>query len=899
MSPEVDFEIDDRMASAEIGDDHLKKVRLLAKRLYNETDLVFRIAPSIVVRGEAELFGLSMPRFACRVYLNQARSSFVNIRRLQLLRHSVRHHLADGSLADQKSKRALRELLGRIGAYSSCCADSLLVPPHALLDEGYHVLTTDLGFAYDEQGEDEREIYGTPYVSHLEIFGGGMCAQAVAFQATALWHNIAKGLYGIAEISMLADPDDAEWIHLGGMTPDKLTQYFRHEQVRLGAQHQYVGGDNYVPFPEQVTVFGDALFSYVSSGMPVVLPIDLGRMNGDSLSEREVHGISIFRRNRLPTILRSGLGPRRRPHAVLIVGAHRTSRQREFIVNDPATYPFLRCSGEQLAQARRYAEGSHDRLGPLSFIPVTPPEIRLPLLNARDELPVQIGLYEIAERLQYSGPREMRMKPSPYLGHFRLFDFGATQSHPNRFQNTPGVRDDTPSSVWNSGDLPTDAVQFLWTMREEGYVPRKWCWVQHRKMSGSGVQAALWIWDACLPPPTEANLDSTVGNYFLGFCVKENGLWSRKRPERATSRCVEAEPQAVNITPELPPRPRQQLRPALISSFAVEGVEAALQNWDPEVGCEVYLLMKADISGIMADPATDTNEFNAVATMERLAGDRTKINRLADKLVASQAPIVAFASFIPEVTSSPFQDRGRRAQGAIRFLARLALAVRERQSDDTRLKVIEMVAGSRISGIYRAEPLPAGDGKEFAYLSRRMPDRDARERMITNLKLALRGDLVSRLREHRISLALEVEPGPLFALRDWTTLQNVALRLSTDPVLAPVVGFNLDIAHWRIGRGNGMLELLRNCDLVRSRITHAHCAGHHPSAHLGDSHLKYLNNPDIELMPWIRMLRLIQEERGSDLPSFSGYVSHEFEAARNCDHVWNSVTMLRDLLVSS
>lgn len=399
------------------------------------------------------------------------------------------------------------------------------MPPRALLDEGYHVLTTDLGFAYDEHGQGEQEIFGTPYVSHLEIFGGGMCAQAVAFQATALWHNIAKGLYGIAEVSMLADPENPEWVHLGGMTADKLIEYFQSEQVKLGAQHQYVGGEP-MPFPEQVTVFADAIFSYVSSGFPVVLPIDLGRMNGDSLSQEPVEGESIFRRNKLPTVLRAGLGPRHRPHATLVVGAHRKSRKREFVLNDPASFPFLKCSGDQLAHARRYVEGSQHRLGPLSFIPVTPPEIRLPLLMARDELPIQIGLIEIAERLQYSGPRELRMKPSPDLGHFRLFDFGQTETHPDRFQNAPP----RIPSRWSSADLPDDAVRFLWAMRDEGFLPRRWCWVQHRRMHGAMMQGALWIWDACLPPPTETNLTSNLRRYLLGFCIKEDGSWSRRLP---------------------------------------------------------------------------------------------------------------------------------------------------------------------------------------------------------------------------------------------------------------------------------------------------------------------------------------------------------------------------------
>ena len=46
---------------------------------------VSRLAPSVVTRSEAELFGLSEPRFARRVYLGTSRQHFINARPIERL----------------------------------------------------------------------------------------------------------------------------------------------------------------------------------------------------------------------------------------------------------------------------------------------------------------------------------------------------------------------------------------------------------------------------------------------------------------------------------------------------------------------------------------------------------------------------------------------------------------------------------------------------------------------------------------------------------------------------------------------------------------------------------------------------------------------------------------------
>src|SRR5688572_14844325 len=53
------------------------------------TGPAMRIAPSIVTRSEGSLFNLDLPRFAVRMYLNSAHTSFANLRRMNELHKRV------------------------------------------------------------------------------------------------------------------------------------------------------------------------------------------------------------------------------------------------------------------------------------------------------------------------------------------------------------------------------------------------------------------------------------------------------------------------------------------------------------------------------------------------------------------------------------------------------------------------------------------------------------------------------------------------------------------------------------------------------------------------------------------------------------------------------------------
>ena len=161
----------------------------------------YRIRPSICTRSEAELIGVSSPRFAIRAYVDGSESIF-NLRRIDRLSQNtamVRSHILRRWLYHlarffrmpnaQRFKHkpmSYRELFQKI--QESCCiADSLISPPKRL--EKYSFVTCELGLAYGEG----KEIHGVPFLQHIGL-GGGLCAQAACFTCVALMNRCARSL---------------------------------------------------------------------------------------------------------------------------------------------------------------------------------------------------------------------------------------------------------------------------------------------------------------------------------------------------------------------------------------------------------------------------------------------------------------------------------------------------------------------------------------------------------------------------------------------------------------------------------------------------------------------------------------------------------------------------------
>ena len=117
----------DAMIEEEVGEDvylpgdNSKKLALFEYWLYGRvSEIDPRLAPSIIARSEAELLGISSPRFAIRVHLQQG--SFANIRRRRVTSRQIRMTY-DEVLADN-----LQELTEtkRTTKLDSPCTETLL-----------------------------------------------------------------------------------------------------------------------------------------------------------------------------------------------------------------------------------------------------------------------------------------------------------------------------------------------------------------------------------------------------------------------------------------------------------------------------------------------------------------------------------------------------------------------------------------------------------------------------------------------------------------------------------------------------------------------------------------------------------------------------------------------------
>lgn len=490
----------------------------LKKWLYPKLDFdptsLLRFAPSIILRSEAELLGVSSPRFAVRAKLSL--NSFVNVRRREELARSVMAAYEDSDLD-------LASLHERI-CNSSWIADSLLEPPE---DYGpdYHILQSRLHALYGETAMAS----GTPFVTHM-LLGGGLCAQATCFMALALATD-AK-VYGIAEITKLAT-SATHRLGINGLNAYQITSFFRDCIPSTGATLQQLTDEN----AKQIERLGDALRAYLQSNCPVIVPLSCSRVFGQHIVTPnakhrpmiETTGEIVIADGRRkvplpkPKQLRTMLCQKGDLHAILLVGCHRA--HDEFIYNDPATYPFLRASLTQLFNARPYvappSKGS-DRpllesdLEKFQFIPVTPAGVRLPLLDVNVDVPdleepegkrqeVRMGLLTAISKELKTGKRsglKYRVVTQSSLRLIRCPGKGWGRELAAAFGIEPIPLDSIPDCLPN---------QYYWVY----YLP---CGTED-----GDVARSLWFWNAQIPVPPDCSSATALAAVFV---QQRSGNWT-------------------------------------------------------------------------------------------------------------------------------------------------------------------------------------------------------------------------------------------------------------------------------------------------------------------------------------------------------------------------------------
>lgn len=860
--------LDEDTVTAQLGDTAYLRLNFLAISLYgDDAELNFRVASSLNTRGEAELLGMNMPRFGMRVYLNRDRTAFINARRLQTVQNQFRKRLESdrkldwGSQTDAGFEKEIEMLLEKNPA-----ADSLLTRPKWL--ESYHLLETDLGKYYDEP----QISMGMPYMSHVQLFAGGMCAQAVAYQATAIQHRYANGVYGQAEITILSAAPESEWIDLGGMTTGRLKKYFNHKQVGLSALPQGPFGSL---GNSRENDFLGAIESYVLSNQPVILPVDFGEI----ISGKHDFGIKIDEEEG-----NVNQGPL--PHAIIVVGCGMKDGQRSFVFNDPTTLPFLTASEHSLAELSL----AHEENREYELMPVAPAPVKLPLLGLSSENN-EFGLYGIIETIQFR-------KDFPH-GH------GVGRADGDQFRLI-NLAEPADQLKWRSvGESPAEADLDSMLRNLKMELPNQWYWIQLRRL---GEELVSVLWDATQDPfdPHEVheNLTSNLGDYLSAVAkIRSDGTVQLTYISKNCGATTAAGP--VSDVPTVPKElPRGDLRASLLTSYSSHGCDVCLQHWRNEkIGCEAYLWMQPEVDRLR-DMLNLADVNDAVDIFTRASEDEGLVKYLSEHLLDSQnsaaqeVGVIGLASFIPEIVSKPHGVDGAKGQSALRGIAKLAIHMNE---NGGQVRNIEVVAGSMVRRTYTGYPLPVGGRSSDLYLSRLRQKPETLGRLVSNLRDGLSRDgLSGKMKESGITIGFELEPGPLFVLRDKKALLDLTQRLSRDNRLRGIVGLNLDIPHWRIAGGDHLISWLLSEEgrVVRRRIVHAHISGHHPKAHFGDLPLDALPDQQESIKAWLDFVAAVAGEgrHVKSEPAFSGFVSHEYEAAGNIDRVWHGADVLHHTL---
>ncbi|PWU14406.1 MAG: hypothetical protein C5B50_17670 [Verrucomicrobia bacterium] len=848
-----------------IGETGWRQIQELRARVEPDVHDPFsvRYAPSMVGRSVVELFGLSMPRFAARVYLKGRRGSFVNARRTQVFKGQQPRFARRRLKA--LNPHALPGVSEAIGAEDPdvaaerqpCIADCYLLKPKYL--GGFDLLQARLANAYGESLTDIENVGGTPFVRTIDVLGGGLCAQACCFMATVLLHEYSNGIHGLAEITRLAEHErDLRELSLSGLNPASVSKYF--DKVGLHSELQTVIPPG-VKKRSEDGLLKAALRAYLKSGFPVIVPVDLGRLFGVATTKsgkEELNRVGfVYGRPENHEKAHPDVVNNRKPrnHAVLVVGYN--DKTGDFLLNDPSVKPFVLANAAQIVAAAPYLKNARG-IEKSSFAPVTPKEVRLRLCVRHTNTGYLNGLFDDADCLQSGLCEEIgcpNVDPNYQFEHLYLMRVRDLQ------KRTKELLARTRFSIYSpkrraslAGKVRSMSINLVSRLNRGR---ENWIWVQFTPDS-------VWVYDAeCEWPP----VPGTRGSDSVTYQVRAILTWTGSKGWEA----------------KLFGHP---LTLSLITSCSAASMKEVIKRWPSTVRfAELYTFMQNDCIDLVCG-GRKLEKF-AVGMMAKLKDDLPRIKKAAARIAAEFSAmgveVIAFATFIPELVLVGERKRREQAKDALIFLMRLA---RELQKKGHRVRTVEMVGGSLIGGVwlgYKDGP----DGAENMYVAnietRRAGLRRLVKRLVPIAEEACRCESYvsskrKRLRTEAITLALEMEPGPLFILGDLGQLREFVRMVEEDPVLTKVVGLNLDIPHWGI-LGRIPVEQVRADPRLFQRIVHAHISDH-AQGHFGDNVLGAINPLD-EFENWVGLLK----ERHQMLPDdsrlpFSGYVSMELEACK-------------------
>jgi len=881
-----------------------------------DSELSARVAPSIVARADCQILGISYPRLAIRLYLNKDLTSFVNLRKHKCLLSGTASYKPQRhpkpSQQDQNFELVPDStFLRSVVRKSPIFADWVLQIPSRLAE--FNVLKTELGLAYGEN----RKFEASPYVQPLHC--SGACVQSVLQLVSILLQKYASSVCGIAEISAIC----SDWT----VRSEHRIDYISDNQISIYSRKSGLFSFKQIPDfianqgTDPIALFHHAIASYVNSGFPVGVPVDLGRLLGFNRRIRtstmdRICPISppsdVFNfysdREKAGVIRRSQ--PDQNNHQVLVVGCKegRVSKDgNELIIHDPASRPFLKVRSGDL-----YLAGTYSKENPLAihsgvFTAFTPSCVRMSLYKyshvvrigdgTRFASALVPGVAELSNSL-FLRQRELIGRTSSYdldslpsvnltddpLPEYRLIqvkDVVTKLKSIQMYSGDPQIYRELENYFLGGSERPGDGFECV-------VGKEHWVWIQV-------FTTSVWIWNAQsllteLKPSDPVKWGehliysggmTDVADEFTNVCAGSLGeTFSDYREVSSTWHRRQWDEEGA--------RRFDEVEVGIITSARGGGLLAAL-DWIPE-SCrfiDFYAFMQADIEGELFEDiisSQDSDEkIHSLRASAAISDDGNAIDELSSRINRSisqsgkDLQIRAVSTFLPEVLSFS-EEEFHLAKKALIGIYKLALKLNDVGHN---IETIELVSGSKNNGIWQ------GKRRVFPYDYATLTNGgilvDQREqfRQILSDVIEKVGGGVSP-----IPFSVELEPGPLSLISDLASMNSFISSIEGDQKLSSSAGVNFDLSHWILARITPQDIDQR----LLSRIAGIHI-NDHSKGHFGDVCFGTFGGG----AGWEGVFRtLFNNRQDSGFSEFqcSPYVSAEIEAAkskREVEETYNNI----------
>lgn len=812
------------------GKDALREAGAIFRDVYGIREARFRlrIAPSVVTRGEATLFGLDSPRMAIRaVCVNpEAKNSFVNLREGALITQRLAQlpwceptnaelddgivwTRSNGKIAIYHPLRPPMELPGEayshsVAGYTSddghLVADCVLAPP---IDRrpGFKFIGAKLGQHYAESPVGNDGL-ATSYVRPITGFSGAACIQAAALMASAAladWpqerrHGIYPSMLSLGDVTAMA-ARQRRYVRMSGFVEKRLPQFFR----RTG-HSSFLHDVNDLDHEDLSDIFG----GHVRSGCPLILSVNFYDVTQSLNGYCEKDPVRTL------------------DHAQVLVGCqeHRGKSSAaisnwEVVLHDPSHRPFMCHKLSDVTKWMDRRDGGPHELGRYVFISVFPKGVKIPLApykpsdavtkhESRSTPARKPGMIGNAKKLLHTA----------ISSHKTLYDawgFGVTydETHWQLVQFNPK----SPLLDQLSDDqYPLELLNIVRSRcGEEG----AFCWLVRKHLFGGKTVVAAWSAQVADPMKLEDSL--------LCFAKRElNSKWEtlyqnpRLQDLLLSSQAANPLP-APNVVKadirvsgnQLPVANQNTYRDALsslkvglISSFRLIGMQESLEGWpvSAEFPAQLYVCPGHDpllrIGGRTKHAETPYEFVGDLGNNDSRAKDVAQ--SIGDSCRSSGVRITSLATFLPPCHHIPRELRSDTFTGLIKLASELNDL---KQGHDVRL--IEIVAGMRTSSL-----LPTDDPAAYAgtpanervkyfqrIISRQIPFREVAASIDQSLQNPEIRDLCD---EHRLRFAIELEPGFGYALNGRNGLIRLGKIVNRWPIVRKYLGINLDVSHFHL-----------------------------------------------------------------------------------------------------